>query len=171
MIRENLNNPGAAIFLAVLGAVLILMPGAAVSTLVRCFGLVLILIGTLKLVPQLHSRMRNAMGNAMLVSAAVTVTTGFLVMLCPEKAASVFPMFAGIIILLVGLAHLMHAISARQAGDPSARMMLVFSAITIGCGAMICLNPFSAVTTLVRIVGVILIYNGITGFWIEAKKS
>ena len=48
--------------------------------------------------------------------------------------------------------------------------MLVFSVITIGCGALICLNPFSAVTTLVRIVGVILIYNGITGFWMEAKK-
>lgn len=171
MIRENLNNPGAAVFLAVLGAVLILMPGAAVSTLVRCFGLVLILIGTLKLVPQLRSRMRNAAGNAMLVSSAVTVTVGFLVMLCPEKAASVFPMFAGIIILLVGLAHLMHAVSAKQAGDPAARMMLVFSAITIVCGAMICFNPFSAVTTLVRIVGVILVYNGITGFWIEAKKS
>lgn len=60
MVKENLNNPGAAVFLAVLGAVLILMPGAAVSTLVRCFGLVLILIGTLKLVPQLRSKMRDA---------------------------------------------------------------------------------------------------------------
>ena len=170
MVKENLNNPGAAVFLAVLGAVLILMPGAAVSTLVRCFGLVLILIGTLKLVPQLRSKMRDAAGNAALVSSAVTVAAGFLVMLCPEKAASVFPMFAGIVILLVGIAHLMRAMEAKQAGDPASRMMLVFSFITIGCGALICLNPFSAVTTLVRIVGVILVYNGITGFWMEAKK-
>ncbi len=170
MVKENLNNPGAAVFLAVLGAVLILMPGAAVSTLVRCFGLVLILIGTLKLVPQLRSKMRDAAGNAALVSSAVTVAAGFLLMLCPEKAASVFPMFAGIVILFVGIAHLIRAMEAKQAGDPASRMMLVFSVITIGCGALICLNPFSAVTTLVRIVGVILVYNGITGFWMEAKK-
>lgn len=170
MVKENLSNPGAAVFLAVLGAVLILMPGAAVSTLVRCFGLVLILIGTLKLVPQLRSKMRDAAGNAALVSSAVTVAAGFLLMLCPEKAASVFPMFAGIVILLVGIAHLMRAMEAKQAGDLASRMMLVFSVITIGCGALICLNPFSAVTTLVRIVGVILVYNGITGFWMEAKK-
>lgn len=170
MMQERFGNPGAAVFLAVLGAVLILTPGTAVSTLVRCFGLVLILIGTLKLVPQLRSKMRDAAGNAALVSAAVTVAAGFLVMMCPEKAASVFPLFAGAVILLVGIVHLLHALAAKQAGDSSARMMLVFSVITIACGAMICCNPFSAVTTLVRIIGVIFVYNGITGFWIEAKK-
>ena len=170
-MKERFSNPGAAVFLAVLGALLILMPGAAVSALVRCFGLAIIMIGTLKLVPQLRSRIHNAAGNAALVSSAVTVAAGFLVMLCPEKAASVFPLFAGAVILLVGVAHLLHALEAGRAGEPAARMMLAFSVITIVCGAVICCNPFSAVTTLVRIVGVILVYNGITGFWIEARKS
>lgn len=169
MIQIKDGTPGAAVFLAVLGTVLILTPGAAVSALVRCFGLVLIMIGTFRFVPQLHSRLHHAAGNAALVSSALTVGAGFLVMLCPEKAASVFPLFAGILILLIGMVHLMHALAAKRSGDPAARMMFVFSAITLICGAMICLNPFSAVTTLVRMIGVILVYNGITGFWMEAK--
>ena len=171
MIKTQYSNPGAAVFLAVLGAVLILMPGAAVSTLVRCFGLVLIMIGTLKFVPNLRSRLRDAAGNAALVSSALTVAAGFLLMLCPEKAASVFPLFAGILIVLTGIVHLLHAHAAKQFGNPAAHTMLIFSVITIGCGVLICLNPFSAVKTLVRIVGVILVYNGITGFWIEWKHS
>ena len=74
------------------------------------------------------------------------------------------------LILLVGIAHLLRALAAMRMQDPAAGMMTVFSVITVICGAVICFNPFSAVTTLVRIIGVIFVYNGITGFWIEAKK-
>lgn len=170
MIKEDFSSAGAVIFLVVLGAVLVLMPGAAVSTLVRCFGLVLILIGALKLIPQVTGDVRKALGSPELGCAATALIAGAGLMFCPEFVVSVFPAFAGLMIAAIGVAYLLKALESHRAGEPNADTKIILSVIPVICGAVICFNPFSAVATLVRIVGVILIYNGIAGFWMEAKE-
>ncbi|HAM68766.1 MAG TPA: hypothetical protein DCP68_04040, partial [Ruminococcus sp.] len=47
--------------------------------------------------------------------------------------------------------------------------VLVMPVVTIILGAVLLFNPFSAAATLVRVIGCILIYNAVTGIFIDSR--
>ena len=56
---------------------------------------------------------------------------------------------------------------------PAARVALIISVVTIGLGVLLLFNPISAIELAFRVIGVILIVDGGSDFWIgfQVKKN
>lgn len=48
---------------------------------------------------------------------------------------------------------------------------LLLGIVTIGFGALLIYNPFEAVNTMIVLIGVMLIYDGISDIWIISRVS
>ena len=63
------------------------------------------------------------------------------------------------------------ALTLRKNKSPRATAALLLGIITILLGAVLVVNPFSAFTTVVRIIGLVLIYDGVSDLWITSQVS
>lgn len=48
---------------------------------------------------------------------------------------------------------------------------LLLALVTIGFGVLLIFNPFAAVDTLIRFIGIFLIYDGVSDIWIMSRVS
>ena len=87
----------------------------------------------------------------------------------PAAVVSIFPVIAGLIVLLSGLINLSNALECRRTYANTSPAVLVMPVVTIILGAVLLFNPFSAAATLVRVIGCILIYNAVTGIFIDSR--
>ena len=64
-----------------------------------------------------------------------------------------------------GVDNLLTALSIRSAGGAGWGVMLALSALAILSGLFICSNPFGVQRTLLRVIGAVLVYNGVVGLF------
>ncbi|HAG14711.1 MAG TPA: hypothetical protein DCG49_12755 [Ruminococcus sp.] len=164
---KNLNM-SSGLIMTIIGIILVLMPGTALATLLRFVGIVLIVYGVAKILSCLKD---SSASQASFAGAIVAIIAGAAVLLFPGFIASVLPLFAAAVIIISGVSHLVKALEAKKSGDSSWIIMAALSVVTIIAGIFVFSNPISSIKNLVRICGVILIYNGLTGTWINAKQS
>lgn len=48
---------------------------------------------------------------------------------------------------------------------------MILGIITTGLGILLVVNPFEAIETIVRVVGICLMYDGISDMWIVSRVS
>lgn len=170
MKKSKLGVILTALVMAVIGTVLVLFPGQALITILRIVGVGLILIGGIGVVgyfvqkdPEKKSIWK------MLVSAAEAVI-GVVILANPALVISIYPVIMGIVIILDGLSNVLSAISMKQHGISAWKYSIVLSLITIALGVIILCNPFSTVSALISIIGVVLIYDAISNILIALKR-
>ena len=57
----------------------------------------------------------------------------------------------------------------KRLGMAARKPIIVMAIMSVILGVLILCNPFGTVSTLVRIIGVVLIYKAITGMFIRIK--
>lgn len=169
MKKLQISQSGASLITLLLGCVLLLMPGAALTTVVRIIGVFLLLAAAAKLIGAFRDRRSVIASRFLFGNGLLSGLAGLFLLLKPAAAVSVFPMIAGIIVLLSGLINLSNALECRRMYVNESAAVLIMPIITIVLGAVLLFNPFSAAATLVRVIGCILIYNGITGIFIDSR--
>ena len=153
------------IILIVLGAVLVIYPGDTLTIGVKVLGAGLLISAIVAIVSLLIRKDQIEMAVFPWVGAVVTAIAGLVVLLNPELVISVFPIIAGAGILLYGASGLFKAMNYRKGGFGGWKMALVFALITILFGILIVANPFKTATIIVRLIGIILMYNSVSGIW------
>lgn len=171
MKQWKLDSASSALLMIVLGAVLFLMPGLALTTVLRLIGAVAAVIGGMRLAAFLRDRDRGAADDAAAGGALLAVIAGAVLLLMPKLVISVFPLVVGVLILLYGIAKLMQALEAKRSNAEGWQVRLVLAIVTIACGVFICADPFSAAASLVRLAGVVLLWCGITSLWTGSKYN
>ena len=76
---------------------------------------------------------------------------------------------AGIVILLAGVYNLSRALEVQKAGGGAGTALLVLSLVTIVLGVLTMFNLFRPENVLIRILGAVLVYNGLVGLIAGAK--
>ena len=97
------------------------------------------------------------------------ITIGFFFVSAPYSVERLFPTVAGIVIIANGIMNLLNAMELRGSGSGwkySAGMAVV----TVLLGIMVLMRPFSTMATLVRVIGIIVIYNGISGLMMAIQE-
>ena len=148
MKQWKLDSASSALLMIVLGAVLFLMPGLALTTVLRLIGAVAAVIGGIRLAEFLRDRDRGAADDAAAGGALLAVIAGAVLLLMPKLVISVFPLVVGVLILLYGIAKLMQALEAKRGNAEGWQVRLVLAIVTIACGVFICADPFSAAASL-----------------------
>ena len=166
MKKSQLNSLASTIILIVLGGVLLLHPGDTLNLAVRLVGVALVLVGAVGIIAQMMKQEEKQIVS--LLVGVVEILAGLVVLAAPSFVASLFPLLVGIAVVLYGISDFIAAWRLKNAGAHNA-WALILAAITVILGVVLVFNPFRTLTTLVRVLGAVLIYKGVTGLLIRLR--
>lgn len=146
----------------VLGIVAVAIPETMVRTLGYLAGILLIVAGAVSMICYLlrevsQNYYRNDFGYGL-----VSIAVGILFLYKIEWISSVIPVILGIMVVASGCGKLQHVIDMKRTGFGNWGAVLVLAAVNLIFGAVLIANPFETVLLLFQLVGVGLIFSGIT---------
>lgn len=160
-------NGIAAIFL---GALAIFIPATALLTVVKYFGIVIILLGIGMLAGTI-TNIRNHKPYALdLTGAVVLLVLGFLLTFYSQNTIEIFVIITGSWAILLGIVQLIFAFNVNPEMK-SKNTLLINAIISILFGIILLYNPFKSAEILVVITGILAIWVGIILIMISVKMK
>lgn len=164
-----------AIVYIVAGIVLVIWPETTTKTICYSLGLVIIGFGLVHMWHYMKESPASKENNYELVWALLAVAFGIFSILKWQKIVSIIPIILGFAIVFNGLIKLKRAIDLERMHNGSWWHILLLAIANIIFGGILLANPFEAASTLIRVIGIGLIYSGITDFltlyWIAERSK
>ncbi|MBO5207753.1 MAG: DUF308 domain-containing protein [Lachnospiraceae bacterium] len=168
-IKANVVVSAALCVIA--GAVLIIWPGMTVQIACRAIGAVLVIMGVSKLFGYVYSRDGSLFSQINLIVGIIITVIGVWIFTSPEKIIAMVPILVGIIIVMHGINNLQQTVKLCKGQYDKWWIALVLGLVTVGFGIVLIVNPFAAVDTLVRAIGIFLVYDGVSDIWIVSRVA
>ena len=123
-------------------------------------------------------------------SALVCVVVGLVLLIWPGTTTQIVCMILGLALLIYGAVQVFLYLASKERNMISQGMMLLgvsqaitlkknqydgwwiaclMGILTVALGAVLIYNPFSVVNTVVRLIGIFLIYDGLSDMWIISR--
>ncbi len=161
-----------AIILVVVGLILIFLPGTTLSVLTKAIGVILLVAGIVSVVTGLIKKDQNLVArNSSLGAGLIVAVVGIWIIVNPTFFESIIPVIAGVIILFSGLINLGQAISLGSNKYANWWIALILAVVTIILGSFLLFRPVLALSYVVQIIGIALVYNGISNLWIVSRMD
>lgn len=154
---------------ALLGLVLLLWPELSTSLLCFALGLVLVLCGLADILEFLRHRDGSLYTAIHLVTGIVLTAVGLWLIARPTLVTVVIPRVVGVLICFHGVGDLGDAMTLRKNDSTRWTAAMVLGLVTLGLGVLLVICPFQAFTTVVRLLGAFLLYDGISDLWITGQ--
>lgn len=169
--RIKTNAIISAAAYTVLGVVLLGWPELSTNVLCTALGAVLLICGVVDVLEFIFHRDGSLYSSIHLIVGIILAVVGGWLLLRPTLIAVIIPRIIGVLICFHGFGDFGDAITLRKNKSPRAMAALILGIITILLGAVLVVYPFSAFTTVVRIIGLVLIYDGVSDLWITSQVS
>ncbi len=155
------------------GLVLTIWPGAIVSAANYILGGIVLVVGIIYLAVSFWGNQGSFMKGFGIFFSIILICVGVFMLLRPDIVLSIFPMIVGGIIVVHGILDLKNGITLGMRKYRFWWIALIISVATIGLGVLLLFNPISAIELAFRVIGVILIVDGVSDFWIgfQVKKN
>lgn len=163
------NSLVTAILYAALGLVLLVWPALTASLFCTALGVVLIACGVVDIFIFLINRDGSVYAAIHLIAGVILLAVGVYVMLRPSLVSVVIPRIIGILICLHGVSDVGDSLTLRRSGDTRWTTALILGLVTLVLGGVLVADPFDAFTTVVRIIGLFLLYDGVSDIWITTR--
>lgn len=163
------NYTLSAVICVIIGAVLIIWPGTSTQIVCMVFGGVLVAYGIIQIALYLFARERTLYLQGMLILGIVFGVLGAWIFIKPEIITVTVPVIMGIIIVVHGIHNTVQAIELKKMKYEKWWVALLAGLFTIVLGAVLIYNPFSVVNTVVRVIGIFLVYDGLSDMWIISR--
>ena len=162
MRRFNFKAVLGSLLMLVGGIFLLVKPGETLEMIVKIVGVVLLIVGAIGVLQYFIKKGRDRSLPRLLISA-VELIGGFVCLANPGYIVSVYYIAAGLIILLNGVNNLTLALDLKALGFRQSTLVMILAILAMIAGVVIILNPFAAAATMLRVIGVLLAYDGIVG--------
>lgn len=163
------NYTISAILCVLLGLVLLIWPGTTTQIVCMSLGIVLLAYGIIQIAIYLFNRERTIISQGMMLLGIVFAVIGAWILLRPEMIIMAVPIIVGVLIVIHGLHNVVQAIALQKDRYERWWLALVFGLLTVIFGGVLIYNPFEAVELVVRLIGVFLIYDGLSDIWILSR--
>ena len=140
----------------VVGILLLLVPGRIVTTIIRLFGVIILILGILSII----NILKNKNNNTELVSGILICILGLVFISNPHTIASIIPFILGVWIVMKSAFKLQFSYSLKRSSDNYVKP-LVINIISLILGLVLIFNPFKGAEALIRIVGGFMVLYGI----------
>lgn len=154
-----------------LGVVLVLWPGLSIQLVCKAVGVVLIVCGLLRLISFFIEHDGSMYTQSNLVLGIVFAVVGIWIVANPGRVLSLIPIIVGILIVIHGISKLQQAITLCKSKYSRWWLALLLAVLTLGLGLLLILKPFAAIDTVVMLIGLFLIYDGISNIWIVSRVA
>lgn len=158
----------SAILSVVLGVLFVGWPGEVASLLARVIAVILIFSGVVVLVPKLLEPIKSYA--AILVSLLITLI-GLWMFFRPEAVASIIPIAIGVLLVVHGVQDLSLAFEGRGKKAHNWWSILLMAVLNIVLGILCICNAFGLVKIGMILIGVMLIYDGLSDMFIVHKVN
>lgn len=149
-----------AIVFILAGVILLLRPSLTLRAAAMVFGAGVLAYGIFTAVSQLMAR--DEKQPAALTAGLIAVVAGVVVLLAPQLVVELFPVLAGILVILGGVKRCTDALVARSDGDRGWPLGMLLAVVCIVLGVLVILNPFGTAVNVVQLIGIAGIYYGVT---------
>ncbi len=147
MLEKNLKS-----FLCIIaGAVLVLFPYSSMRWIMMILGAMVIVYG----ISCINRKM-----NTMATEGIVSIVIGLFLIISPQLILSLLPMILGIVVLVYGIMEILKAVQNQKSGSSRWLLDLIIAAFISLLGISLVTNPFGLIKILVKIAGVLVIYEG-----------
>ena len=165
----KVNYSISALLCVILGLVLLIFPGTTTQIVCMLLGIVLFAYGAIQIVLNLFNKERTIVSQGMLVLGIVFAVIGGWIMLKPEMIIMAVPVIVGVLIVIHGLHNATQAFALKSSGYEKWWVDFLLGALTVVLGGILIYNPFKVVNTVVRLIGIFLIYDGLSDVWILSR--
>lgn len=166
----NKNAVITSVMYIIVGIILTLFPASTARTIGYAFATVILIVGLGFLYRFIIKETAYCFVGNELVIGVVLVLASIYVYARVDSVVSIIPVLLGIVVIVSGITKLQNAIGLRKMQYQGSTAVLAFAVLNIFFGVVLVFNPFSAVTTLIMLIGLGLIFSGITDlfttFWI-----
>ena len=153
-----------------LGIVLVVWPELSMHIVCMAVGAVLLVGGVVRLAVYLANlKETNVYAQMNLILGIVLAVVGVWIMLQPDKVLAIIPLIVGIVIVLHGINDLSQAVTLCKNKYDLWWLALLFGVVTLGFGAFLIYRPIAALDTAVMMIGIFLIYDGLSDIWIVSR--
>lgn len=149
----------------VAGLVLVFFPSMTQKTIAYVLSVILVLIGLFRLLRYFHKTDTDGDGD-LEYGSPLDLVVGVVLIVLAGLVAKLFisfiPIVLGIFMLICGLLKLEQGITLIKAKSERAKFVMIVAGVTIAIGIFAAFNPFSAGRVLLVILGIGLVFSGIT---------
>lgn len=151
----------ADIAIMVLGVLLTFFPSQANEIIFWAIGIILTLIGLIRIISYFAAPVHEIFGSFALVQGTAFIGFGVLVMVKPDFFKDLLAMCLGIVLIIGGIMKLQYAFDfmRMKAGFWLAELIGSIAIIVLGVLALI--DPFGAADTLMMFIGISFLVNGV----------
>lgn len=154
-----------AIVMIIVGIVLIVWSKASLVVMARAFAVMLFMAGILMVVTYFFLKERNLVMHGGLVMGIIVAVIGVWIFMQPETFTELIPKLFGVFILVSGIMNVVQTIKLARYHYNFWWVALIFALVTIILGGFLLFNPALTNEIIVTVIGIFLIYNGITNLW------
>ncbi len=159
----------SAALCVLLGIVLVAWPDLSMQIVCTAVGAVLLIGGGVRLAVYFTSRDGSVYSQMSLIMGIVLAVVGIWILLQPDKVLAIIPIIVGIVIALHGANNLRQAVTLCQNKYDKWWVALILGLLTVGFGVLLICRPFEALDTVVMLIGIFLIYDGLSDIWIVSR--
>ncbi|MCM1467604.1 MAG: DUF308 domain-containing protein [Alistipes sp.] len=154
----------------IVGLILTFFPASTARTIGYAFATVILIVGLGFLYRFIVKDAAYSFVGNELVIGTVLVLASIFVFVRVESVVSFIPILLGVVVMVSGITKLQNAIGLQKMQYQGSTAVLIFAVLNILFGLVLIFNPFSAVTTLIMLIGIGLVFSGVTDlittFWI-----
>ena len=150
-----------------LGFVLVIFPGQTLKAAILILGIGLAVFGATAVLMHFVGHHETKPSVAGLILGIASLLGGILVLIFQDVVSDNFPLIASLITVIAGIAGIVFSFQERRT-DPTWRSDLTVFTVTFLLGVVMFFFPFEDVT-IVRVLGVILLYVGAARLIPEGK--
>lgn len=151
-----------AILYILLGVVLLFFPQTTLLTICYAFAVILGIIGVGYIITYIKSdTLKNYQRNDFVVGLSFFVIAVFIA-LKTELIISLLPVLLGLAIIISSIVKLQHALDLMRVKFAGWWGVLLVSVSSAAFGLVLIAYPFAAAATMVRVIGIAAIWNGMT---------
>ena len=152
-----------------LGIVLVAWPDLSIQIVCTAVGAVLLIGGGVRLAVYFTTKDGSVYTQMNLIMGIVLAVVGVWILLQPGKVLAIIPIIVGIVIVLHGINNLQQAVTLCKEKYDKWWVALILGLLTVGFGVLLICRPFEALDTVVMLIGIFLIYDGISDIWIVSR--
>ena len=165
----KVNYTASALICVILGLILLIWPGTTTQIVCMLLGVVLLAYGVLQIGIYFISKERNIISQGMMILGIIFAVIGAWILLKPEMIIMAVPVIVGSLIVIHGIHNISQAFSLKKNGYERWWVAFVLGIVTAAFGCVLIFKPFTVVDTVVRLIGIFLIYDGLSDMWIISR--
>lgn len=165
----KVNYTASALTCVVLGLVLLIWPGTTTQIVCMMLGSVLLVYGVIHILLYLISKERSIISQGMMILGIVVAVIGVWILVRPEMIIMAVPVIVGVLIAIHGIHNISQAITLKKEGYERWWIACLLGILTTALGVVLVYNPFTVMNTVVRLIGIFLIYDGLSDVWIISR--